>query len=122
MEEFFFYNIIYFLFAFFLIYPPQEVQSIGLTLPVLFSSWLGSEQLCFVHYHIVRISLTLVVHSLLPLGYYLFVGFNLPHLNLFSLTHTSSWWQAYLTCSVMIAVTFSTLVYYWYNKIEIRFS
>lgn len=113
MEDLFLYNIIYALIAFFLIYPPQEIQSAGLSLPTLLGPLLGSEQLCFVHYHLMRISLTIIVHSLLPLGYYIFIGFNLPHLNLFSLGETSQLWRAYLSLSVLFAIGIITLVYYW---------
>lgn len=113
MEELVFYNLIYFLVSFFLIYPPQEVQSVGLTLPTLFSSWLGSEELYFVHYHIVRTSLTIIVHSLLPLGYYLYMAFCMPELNLFPLNEAKQIWQIYFMLSLSIALGLSTLVYYW---------
>jgi hypothetical protein len=113
MNDFALYNLIYFLFSFFLIYPPQEIQSFGLSLPTLLAPLLGSEQLCFVHYHMVRICLTILIHSLLPLGYYLFIGFNLSELNLFSLGHVNVFWQAYLSFSILFAIGLITLVYYW---------
>lgn len=123
MEELVLYNIIYLLITFFLIYPPQEVQSAGLTLPVLFSSWLGSEQLCFVHYHIARISLTFVVHSFLPLGYYLFMSLNIPELGLFPpyQTGTSEFWRMFFMCSVLIPIGVGTMVYYWSDLITLLY-
>lgn len=116
MDDLVLYNLIYFLIAFFLVYPPQEVQSVGLTLPNLFHSLLGSEELCFVHYHLIRISLSVVVHSLLPLGYYLFIGVNVPNFNLFSFSETSQWWKIYLIISVLLAIGLITLVYYWFAQ------
>ena len=45
---------------------------IGLTVPNLCGSWLGSENLQFVQYHLRRTVATIIIHSLLPLGF--FVG------------------------------------------------
>ena len=113
MEELVFYNLVYFLFAFFLIYPPTEVQLVGFSIPSLFASVLGSEELFFVHYQISRISLTIIIHSLLPLGYYLFMGLSVADLNLFNLHEASIFWRVYLLFSVSFAVGLITLVYFW---------
>lgn len=113
MNDFALYNLIYFLFSFFLIYPPQEIQSFGLSLPSLLSPFLGSEQLCFVHYHMVRICLTILVHSFIPIGYYVFIGCNVPDLNLFSVGELNLFWKVYLTFSVAFAIGLVTLVHYW---------
>ena len=51
-----------------LIYPPTEFISAGLTVQNLFSNLLGSEQMYFVYYHMKRTSITLIFHSLMPLG------------------------------------------------------
>ncbi|XP_015114489.1 E3 ubiquitin-protein ligase TM129 [Diachasma alloeum] len=69
MTSLFIYTIGYILFVSGLIYPPTEFVSAGLTIPELFSSWLGSEYDEFVQYHIKRSIVTLFVHSLLPFGY-----------------------------------------------------
>lgn len=102
------------MFTFFIICPPQEIQLVGLALPTLFSRLLGSEELYFVHYHIVRICLTLVVHSFLPLGYYLFSALYLPNLDLFNLKELNIYWKIYLGFSILFALGLNTLVYYWY--------
>ena len=112
MEEIFIANIVYFLFAFFTIYPSTEIVSAGFTIPALFSSLLGSEQLYFIHYHIVRTCLTIAVHSLLPLGYYIFMGLCVPSLKLFSF-ECSIFWRIYLTFSFIFAVALLSLVYKW---------
>lgn len=116
MQDIFLFNLIYFLVSFFLIYPPQEVQSAGFSIPTLFSSLLGSEELFFIHYHIVRICITVIIHSLIPLGYYIFMGFCLPNLNLFHLRSLNVYWSSYLTFSVLFAIGLCTLVYYWYQN------
>ena len=50
------------------IVPPTEFISAGLTVQNLFASWLGSEELDFIHYHIRRSTATLLFHSIIPLG------------------------------------------------------
>jgi hypothetical protein len=113
MEDLVIFNIIYFLIAFFLVFPPDELQSIGLTIPSLFSSYLGNEHSDFVYFHIKRINLTLVVHGFIPLGYYLFIGFYLPRLNLFDFAHLDVFSKLYLSISICVAIAASTLAYYW---------
>lgn len=111
-SEFVVVNIVYFLFAFFTIYPPNEIISSGFTIQSLFSSYLGSEHLHFIHYHIVRTCITLAVHSLLPLGYYIFIGFFTPSLNLFNF-ECSIYWKIYLTCAFLFATSTLSLIYKW---------
>ena len=43
---------------------------LGLTVTSLCSPILGSEDLCFIRYHIRRTSATLITHSFLPLGFF----------------------------------------------------
>lgn len=68
----FLFNFAYALFAFCIVFPPNEFQSAGFTIEKLFSStFLESngrgETLLFVEYNMRRISLNLVTHSMLPL-------------------------------------------------------
>ncbi|EZA52281.1 hypothetical protein X777_08951 [Ooceraea biroi] len=51
-----------------IIYPPTEFMSLGLTVKDIFAHWLGSENEFFIQYHIKRSTITLLVHSILPLG------------------------------------------------------
>lgn len=48
--------------------PPREFVSAGLTVQNILSSYLGSEDMDFVGYHLKRATSTLLLHSLLPLG------------------------------------------------------
>lgn len=113
MDYLIYLNIVYFLFAFFLIYPPNEVISLGFSIPTLFSSALGSEQMHFVHYHMKRALITISIHSLLPLGYYLFLGVFAENSNLLDVASVSPFWKAYLSFSVLLAIGILTLVHYW---------
>lgn len=54
-----------------IVYPPTEFVSAGLTVKDIFANWLGSENEFFIQYHIKRSIVTLIVHSMLPLGYIL---------------------------------------------------
>jgi E3 ubiquitin-protein ligase TM129 len=112
MEDLVVANIIYFLFSFFLIYPPNEVVSSGFTIPALFSSIVGSEHLYFIHHHIIRTCLTVCIHSVLPFGYYLFIGLFVPSLRLFSF-ECSVYWKIYLSISLIFATTLLLMVYNW---------
>ncbi|XP_017776666.1 PREDICTED: E3 ubiquitin-protein ligase TM129 [Nicrophorus vespilloides] len=59
----------YLLFAFCVIFPPTECISFGFTIPQLFSSILGSEHENFIEYHMKRTAFTLLIYSVLPLGF-----------------------------------------------------
>lgn len=65
------YSLFYAIFAFCFVFPPSAFVSVGLTVAQLFDSLLGSEALQFVPYHLRRTSITLIVHSYLPLGYFM---------------------------------------------------
>ena len=63
-----FYSLIYGFFCLCVIAPPTEFVSAGLTIQHIFSSFLGSEDMTFIEYHIKRTTVTAFMHSLLPLG------------------------------------------------------
>jgi len=48
--------------------PPQEIAEAGFTVQNIFGKQLGDERLDFFRYHVRRSSLTLLIHSLMPLG------------------------------------------------------
>lgn len=62
------FTLAYTVFSFCFVFTPNEFRSAGLTVQNLFSSWLGSEDMLFTQYHVRRTSITLLVHSGLPLG------------------------------------------------------
>ncbi|KAI8439875.1 hypothetical protein MSG28_001343 [Choristoneura fumiferana] len=59
----------YLLFTICVIYPPTEFVSAGFTIAQLFDSYLVSENVNFMGYHMKKITITALVHSALPLGY-----------------------------------------------------
>ena len=61
----------YMFFSFLLIAPPVEFVSAGITVQNIFANYLGSEEMHFIDYHIKRTTVTLISHSILPLGKYL---------------------------------------------------
>ena len=60
----------------------------------------------------LRILITLCVQSLLPLGYFVFMGL-FSDLNLFDFVNLSRYWSLYLKCSILFAVLILTICYYW---------
>lgn len=62
-------TLFYILFCICVVYPPTEFVSAGFTIAQLFENTLGSENVNFMGYHMKRMSITVVIHSTLPLGY-----------------------------------------------------
>ena len=71
-EEIYF-SFIYFFIVLCFIVPPRELISAGLTVQNLFSSYLGSEDVDFIGYHLKRTTITLGIHSCFPIGSYVYV-------------------------------------------------
>ena len=76
------FTITYVLVSLCFIAPPREFVSAGLTVQNILSSYLGSEDIDFVGYHLKRTTATLLLHSLLPLGitFSLLFNQNVTHL------------------------------------------
>lgn len=62
------FTLAYVVFSLCFVFTPNEFRSAGLTVQNVFSSWLGSEDAGFIQYHVRRTSVTLLLHSALPLG------------------------------------------------------
>ena len=62
------FTLAYIVFSLCFVFTPNEFRSAGLTIQNLFSSWLGSEDVGFIQYHVRRTSITVLAHSALPLG------------------------------------------------------
>ncbi|XP_072042259.1 E3 ubiquitin-protein ligase TM129-like [Amphiura filiformis] len=112
-SEEFIYSLAYLLIAVCVVVPPTEFRSAGLTVQNLLSTWLGSEDVYFIHYHIKRTTATVVVHSLLPIGYYIGLSFVAPDLNLQTPWEANSLWQLYLLASTIYLICASALAVYW---------
>ncbi|XP_041847173.1 E3 ubiquitin-protein ligase TM129 isoform X3 [Melanotaenia boesemani] len=72
------FTLAYVVFALCFIFTPNEFRAAGLTVQNVFGSWLGSEDVGFIQYHLRRTSITILVHSALPLGYYLGMSVAAP--------------------------------------------
>jgi hypothetical protein len=81
-----YFSIVYFIFVICFVVPPREFASAGLTIQNIFSSYLGSEDIDFIGYHLRRTSVTVLVHSLLPLVYYFGLGVSSSNYALFAFT------------------------------------
>lgn len=83
---------------------------LGFTIENLFSNYLGSESILFIQYHIKRSCLTLFVHSLIPLVYFLiyFLYFDSKYFR-----REISPWTILLMMSVLLPLGVTTLIYYY---------
>uniref|UniRef100_A0A3P8X373 Transmembrane protein 129, E3 ubiquitin protein ligase n=1 Tax=Cynoglossus semilaevis TaxID=244447 RepID=A0A3P8X373_CYNSE len=107
------FTLVYVVFALCFVFTPNEFRSAGLTVQNLFSSWLGSEDVAFIHYHVRRTSVTLLLHSALPIGYYLGMTIAVPEKNLGNIHQLSSSWKTFVLLSVCLHLASWTLVFYW---------
>ncbi|MFT7797451.1 E3 ubiquitin-protein ligase TM129 [Arapaima gigas] len=104
------FTLAYVVFVFCFVFTPNEFQSAGVTVQNIFSAWLGSEDLTFVEYHIKRTTVTLLVHSALPLGYYAGLCIAAPEKYLGT---AGTGWHLYLAVSVALPLLSSLLTLHW---------
>ncbi|XP_018410267.1 PREDICTED: E3 ubiquitin-protein ligase TM129 [Nanorana parkeri] len=110
------FTLAYVVFAVCFVFTPNEFHSAGITVQNLLSGWLGSEDLSFIHYHIRRTTATVLVHSLLPLGYYVGMCFAAPENNLYYVYTASEGWKAFALMAVALPTLMSLLALYWSQK------
>lgn len=109
----FVFTLIYVLLSLCLVVPPNEFRSAGLTIQYVLSSWLGSEELHFVQYHVKRTTATIIFHSGFPIGYYIGLGVVCPEYDLFRPWIISSCWLLYLLVSSLLLLGALVWVFYW---------
>ncbi|KAK2849549.1 hypothetical protein Q5P01_009383 [Channa striata] len=110
------FSLAYFVFSLCFVFTPNEFRSAGLTVQNLFSSWLGSEDVGFVQYHVRRTSLTVLLHSALPLGYYMGMCIAAPEKNLGYIYQVSDGWRAFFIFSLCLQLVSWMLVIYWSRR------
>ncbi|KAF1384394.1 hypothetical protein PFLUV_G00119680 [Perca fluviatilis] len=110
------FTLAYIVFSLCFVSTPNEFRSAGLTIQNLFSSWLGSEDVGFIQYHVRRTSITVLVHSALPLGYYMGMCIAAPEKNLGYIHQVSDSWRAFLLFSICLQLTSWILVIYWSHR------
>ena len=57
-------TLLYILMCLILVFPPDEIAGMGLTVENILGSWLGSDMTAFVQYHQRRSAATLLIQSL----------------------------------------------------------
>ncbi|CDQ82497.1 E3 ubiquitin-protein ligase TM129 isoform 3-T3 [Salvelinus alpinus] len=107
------FSLAYIVLAFCFVFTPNEFRSAGFTVQNLFSGWLGSEDIGFIQYHVRRTSVTLLVHSTLPLGYYMGMCIAAPEKYLAYVHLISDGWRAFFTLSLALQLFSWVLVIYW---------
>nr|XP_046261822.1 E3 ubiquitin-protein ligase TM129 [Scatophagus argus] len=107
------FTLAYIVFSFCFVFTPNEFRSAGLTIQNLFSFWLGSEDVGFTQYHIRRTSITVMLHSALPLGYYTGMSIAAPEKKPGYIYQVSDSWRAFLLLSLCLQLTSSAFVIYW---------
>ncbi|XP_028271365.1 E3 ubiquitin-protein ligase TM129 isoform X2 [Parambassis ranga] len=103
----------YVVFSVCFVFTPNEFRSAGLTIQNLFSSWLGSEDVNFIQYHVRRTSVTVLVHSVLPLGYYVGMCIAAPEKHLVYINQVSDSWRVFFLVSLCLQLASWALIIYW---------
>lgn len=115
-EAEFVYHCVFFIFSFGIVYPPTEFVSIGLTINHIFASFLASEEIEFVQYHLRRTCLTLIVHAFLPLLYisiyYLKFAVLLEY-DAIDAPLTFIVWNSVVLFGILAPIIATGLVFYW---------
>ncbi|CAG5122495.1 unnamed protein product [Candidula unifasciata] len=110
------YTLVFLFFAGCFVAPPTEFVSAGITVQNMFSRYLGSEDFNFIYYHQRRTTLTLLVHSLIPLAYYIGLELFAPELDLFNIDQLNIVWTVYLLISLILPGCVLVLAIYWHSK------
>ncbi|KAI4460427.1 e3 ubiquitin-protein ligase [Holotrichia oblita] len=113
-----FITILYLLLSVCLIYPPAEFVSAGITIPNIFSSFLGSEYEHFVKYHVKRSCITLLIYSCIPLGYIIWFLLFTNNKDFYILIFNNSTiiWKIYLTTAIALPILALYEINNWYRN------
>uniref|UniRef100_A0A8C5P8V6 Transmembrane protein 129, E3 ubiquitin ligase n=1 Tax=Leptobrachium leishanense TaxID=445787 RepID=A0A8C5P8V6_9ANUR len=114
------FTLAYLVFAVCFIFTPNEFQSMGLTVQNLLSSWLGSEDTSFIHYHIKRTAATMLAHSFVPVGYYLGMCVAAPERELYNLLKASDRVRFLTLVAIVLPAVMSIIVFYWSRQLWSR--
>nr|DBA29390.1 TPA: hypothetical protein GDO54_009618 [Pyxicephalus adspersus] len=107
------FSLAYVVFTVCFVFTPNEFHSAGITVHNMLSRWLGTEDKAFVHFHIKRTTATVLVHSLIPLGYYLGMCIAAPEKQLYYIYTVSKGWKAFILMSVVLPTLAGLLTLYW---------
>ncbi|KAM3937227.1 E3 ubiquitin-protein ligase TM129 [Leptodactylus fuscus] len=107
------FTLAYLVFAVCFVFTPDEFRSAGFTIQNMLSRWLGTEDGAFIQYHMKRTTATMLVHGLLPLGYYIGMCIAAPEKQLYYIYAASSFWQTYALVSVIVPSIIGLFAFYW---------
>lgn len=114
-ETEFVFSLVFILFAFGIIYPPTEFESIGLTINNVFSTFLGSIEIEFVQYQLRRTCFTLFIHAILPtlycFCYHLKFG-ELIEYNAHSFPRFVLW-NSFILFATVLPIASAGIIYHW---------
>lgn len=94
-------------------YPFYFLIFLGFTVENIFSKYLGSESILFIQYHINRSCLMIIIHSVIPVLYFLiyylyFGGINLPD-SLF----VQFFWYSLIALAIFLPIAAIALIFYY---------
>lgn len=114
-EAEFVFSLVFTLFAFGIIYPPTEFESIGLTINNVFSTFLGSIDIEFVQYHLRRTCLTLFIHTLLPVIYVLCYRLKFGNLIEYNTEFFPNFvaWNSFVIFAFILPIISAGIIYIW---------
>lgn len=114
----FVFSLVYTLFAFGIVYPPTEFESIGLTINNVFRSFLGNIDREFVQYHLRRTCLTLFVHTTLPLLYIVCYYLKFSTLFEYDVQFYTKFilWNSFVIFSIVLPVISTSVIYFRYKN------
>lgn len=107
------FSVFYLIFCFCFVFPPSAFISIGLTVANILDSWLGSEDLQFVQYQLKRSTSTMIIHSVLPLGYFGGLALSEGIYALLALIQNSYSWLVFFNLCLLLPLFTTANVFLW---------
>lgn len=107
------FSVVYAMICVYILTPPTEFITAGLTLTHLFGRFIDKEDVKFVEHHIQRTLLTVIIHTFLPLGY--FLGFTnlIEDDGVVELWQSKLLWQCGLAVSCLVFTVGIVLAFSW---------
>ncbi|XP_069488248.1 E3 ubiquitin-protein ligase TM129 [Ambystoma mexicanum] len=107
------FTLAYVVFSVCFVFTPNEFHAAGINVQSILSPWLGSEDLAFVQYHIRRTTATRLLHSLLPLGYFVGMCFAASERQFYNIYNASEFWKIFFLLAVLLPLVTSMIALYW---------
>ncbi|XP_055315677.1 E3 ubiquitin-protein ligase TM129 [Sitodiplosis mosellana] len=117
-EAEFVFSLVFALFAFGIIYPPTEFESIGLTINNIFGTFLGTIEIEFVQYQLRRTCLTLFIHTILPTLYCVCYHLKFGDLIEYDVRSFPKFilWNSFILFAIVLPIISAGIIYYWWKN------